>query len=387
MGTKGIKTMKHIVICGYHGFENSGDEALLQAMLDTLRAKSPDAHITVLSMRPRSTSSLYGVDSVHRFDPFRIARLFRKTDLLLFGGGSLLQDATSRKSLYYYLAVIRMAQKRGVKVMLYANGVGPLNHPLSRKLTKRVLDKVDLITLRDDDSDALLSEIGVTKPKTVVTADAAFTLRFDHLRADKGKDLLRTLGVPEGKPVAVVSVRPWKGAGANFCETLAAFCDEMIREYGVCPVLVPMQYKTDAPLARAIASAMNGTAYLPERGLTVDETFAVMQDAVFAVGMRLHTLIYASALEVPKYFPLPAAATLSIQPRSSAVTRYTDSTAPRMAAPSRYHCQETSDGAGELRRAVIRLPTMGVSVDSVTPPMRSFMRRTVRATSVGVQLR
>ncbi|MBR3995123.1 MAG: polysaccharide pyruvyl transferase CsaB [Clostridia bacterium] len=289
--------MKKIVICGYHGFANSGDEALLKAMIDILKRKQPDLSITVLSMHPESTKKLYNVDSVYRYNLFKIYRLFKSSDLFIFGGGSLLQDITSKRSLYYYLTIINMALKSGIKVMLYGNGIGPLTDKKSRIKTAKCLNKVDLITLRDDLSDKLLSEIGVTAPDIHITSDPAFTLQFDDLQ--KNDSLLCEAGIDSDTKYAVVAVRDWKDSVSNFNDIIAKFCDNISRKHNISPLFIPMQYKEDEQIALDIISRMDTKGYIIRRNLEIDEVFSLIGFSTLALGMRLHMLIYATTLGIP----------------------------------------------------------------------------------------
>ena len=289
--------MKKIVICGYHGFANSGDEALLKAMIDTLRNKYADLSITVLSMKPESTRKLYNVESVYRYNLLKIYRLFKNSDLFIFGGGSLLQDITSKRSLYYYLTILNMAIKSGIKVMLYGNGIGPLVHSKSRARVAGCLNKVDLITLRDDLSDKLLAEIGVNKPPVYITADPAFTLRFEDL--PKNDLLLSEAKIPSGTKYAVVSVRDWEKVDPNFAYSIAKCCDNLYSKHGIVSLFVPMQYKDDEEISLNIISKMESKGYIIRRPLEIDEVFSLIGFSTLSIGMRLHTLIYATTLGVP----------------------------------------------------------------------------------------
>lgn len=289
--------MKKIVICGYHGFANSGDEALLKAMIDILRRKNPDISVTVLSMHPESTEKLYNVKSVYRYNLFKIYRLFKESDLFIFGGGSLIQDITSKRSLYYYLTILKLALKTGIKVMLYGNGIGPLENPKSRRATAKCLNKVDLITLRDDLSDRLLAEIGVNIPPIHITADPAFTLSFDDL--PKNDSLLSEAGIGIGTKYAVIAVRDWKSSVSDFSTVMAKFCDDLSKRHGISPLFLPMQYKEDEIIAGEIISKMSVKGYMIKRPLEIAEVFSLIGFSSLAVGMRLHTLIYATTLGVP----------------------------------------------------------------------------------------
>ncbi len=289
--------MADIVISGYHGFRNSGDEALLFAILNTLRKKNPALTFTVLSKTPEETARAYGVHAVSRYDFFAVRREMKKAKMLLFGGGSLLQDATSSKSVLYYLAVLRLAQKCGLKTMLYANGVGPILKKRNRALAARILNRTDLITLRDDKSDEELRALGVTSPKTIITADPAFTL--DASLSLSGEYFLHMAGVPKKARLMVVSIREWKENAADFSAEMAAFCDDMAERHGLVPLFVPMQYPADVAIAEEVAGKMRHEAYHIRRELSVPEMFAVLSEAEVLVGMRLHSLIYATTLAVP----------------------------------------------------------------------------------------
>ena len=289
--------MSDIIISGYHGFRNSGDEALLFAILNTLRSKRNNLDVTVLSNTPEETARVYGVKSIYRYSFFKIKKEMKKTKLLLFGGGSLLQDVTSSKSLIYYLGIIKLAQKCNIKTMLYANGVGPINKKFNRKLAAKILNKVDVITLRDDKSDEELKVMGVTKPKIVITADPAFTLDADSSLS--GGYFTRMAGVPTGTKLCVVSVREWKKSALDFEDELAKLCDYMVEEYNIFPLFVPMQYPLDIEISKKVIDKMQHPAYIITRELSVPEMFSVLSEIEFIVGMRLHSLIYATTLEIP----------------------------------------------------------------------------------------
>ena len=289
--------MADILISGYHGYANSGDDALLRSVIDALQAEKPDVKITVLSGRPKETTQKFGVPAIHRYRYFSIARAMRRAKLLIFGGGSLLQDVTSTKSLYYYLSILSMAQHRKMKTMLFANGIGPLVHPFNRKLAAKVLDRVDAITLRDDTSDQELRAMNVQNEHVKITADPVFGLNLDDFSPDPSVAL--RAGVPEGVPYMVVAVRPWKYAEKHFFDVMAQACDEIVQKYGIVPIFLPMQASVDVPVAENICAKMKETGYRMQESLSLEETLSLISGATVSIGMRLHTLIYATVLMVP----------------------------------------------------------------------------------------
>lgn len=289
--------MADILISGYHGFANSGDEALLFAILNTLRKIKPELDFTVLSKKPEETSAVYNVNSINRYNPAKIRKEMKKSKMLLFGGGSLLQDVTSSKSILYYLAIIRLAQKCKMKTMLYANGIGPISKKLSRRLAAHILNKVDVITLRDDKSDEELKSLGVTKPKIIITADPAFTIDTDITQS--GRFFTNIAGIPQNTKLCIVSIRSWKNSSPYFCSDLARLCDNMVEKHDIYPLFVPMQYPEDTEISKNVMSLMKKPSYIINRELSVPEVFSVLSEAEILIGMRLHSLIYATTLAIP----------------------------------------------------------------------------------------
>lgn len=282
-----------IIISGYYGLGNSGDEALLKSIVDDLRRHDPDIRITALSGDARHTRETYGIDTVDRFSPFGVLRAMSRARLLISGGGSLIQDATSTKSLLYYLAIIAAAKLMGLKVMLYANGMGPISDKNVKKVT-RVLNKVDLITLRENISMAEIERCKITRPRVEVTADPAYLL--EPCQPDRAAELLRLFG-GRTRPVAI-SVRQWKNAAADF-ETQLARAADMLAEKGYTPLFFPMQLSRDLPISQKIMAKMAHPAGLVDREITVSEMLGVIRGCGAVIGMRLHALIFASAVNVP----------------------------------------------------------------------------------------
>jgi len=200
---------KKIVLSGYYGFSNCGDEGVLSSIVAGLKSRL-SGEITVLSASPEDTSKLYDVNAVPRYSLGEVSRAIRDCDLLISGGGSLIQDATSMRSLIYYLSVIAMAKHYGRKIMVLGQGIGPLRRPVSQRLAARTLNGVDLITVRDAPSAQLLNQIGVTKPSIHVTADPTFALQ-PCSDTDACK-LLQEAGIGDGEDVVAISLRSWPEA-------------------------------------------------------------------------------------------------------------------------------------------------------------------------------
>ncbi len=286
-----------VAISGYYGFRNSGDDSILKVIINDLKEACPNASITVLSQRPGETSRDFGVDSVDRFDFLKIWNLFKRTKLLISGGGSLIQDVTSSKSLFYYLAVIKLAKLRGAKVMLYANGIGPLTKDKNLKYVKKVLEKVDYITLREDSSMEELKRIVADYKNCRVTADPVFNASPED--DDLVCAALKQSGIEEGEKFFVISVRDWEGSDPETVQKISRFGNWVYEKYGIKPFVVPMQKKFDNGISAKINSRLTVPHGVCEKGYAPEVLMGIIGKAEFVLGMRLHTLIYAVKMGVP----------------------------------------------------------------------------------------
>ncbi len=167
---------KKICISGYYGFDNFGDEGILGILVQNLFQMDIENEVTVFSSNPDKTSKRYEVNSVKTFDVVGILNSLEKCDVLVSGGGSLLQDATSLKSLIYYLWVIFMAYYYKKKVIIFAQGIGPINNPIARFVTKMLLKKASYISVRDEKSLYMLRGWGL---KTELVSDPMWNLELE----------------------------------------------------------------------------------------------------------------------------------------------------------------------------------------------------------------
>lgn len=149
--------MTKYVISGYIGFDNFGDEAIAKVLISHLKSKNAEK-ITVLSSNPHKTARLYNVYSANYLKFFKP---ILESDILISGGGSLLQDVTSLKSLIYYLTVIVTALVFNKKVIIFAQGFTPFRTKLGKFFTKFVLQYCDKIYVRDAKSQEILRKMNL----------------------------------------------------------------------------------------------------------------------------------------------------------------------------------------------------------------------------------
>ena len=277
-------------ILGYYGYGNSGDDALLKAVINDMKEQDPTFTPVVLSHDPAKTAEIYGVECADRFSIKQVNDALSRARMLILGGGSLIQDITSTKSLMYYLWCIKRAKKLGCKVMLYANGIGPITHDSNIKLAAKVLNTVDVITLRDRESMDMLKSMGVTSPKISVTADPAFSLDADNARQDK---------LPLDGEYVCMSLRDFAGSDEEFIKSFAAMADYIVEKYNVTPVFIPMQYERDLAASIAAASFMKSEGKVLKNKLTPEQLIVAIRGAKAVFAVRLHTIIFAAASGVP----------------------------------------------------------------------------------------
>jgi polysaccharide pyruvyl transferase CsaB len=288
--------MPKVVISGYYGFHNSGDEAILYAMLMALRDVVPDLEAIVLSKDPAYTAREFGVRSIPRDNPSLVFKALWESDLLISGAGGLLQDIRGPKSIIYYLGVVLMAKLLGKPVFFYAQGFGPVSSAIGKALVRQVANRVNTITVRDPDSRDELNALGVTRPRLEVTADPVLGLDTSLVDRRKGRDILTRLGA-DNRPMAGISVRPWKGLEC-YKEVIAKVADDLLKE-GWQVLLVPMHCPDDVETCREVAARMRGRAILLEDQTDYMNMMSVTANLDLAVGMRLHFLIFSVIFGVP----------------------------------------------------------------------------------------
>lgn len=288
--------MYKILISGYYGFNNIGDESILRTVIDNLREKLPDVDITVLSQDPERTAEKYAVKSVRRMSLPDIFRAVRRCDLLLSGGGSLLQDATSGRSILYYLFILRLAQLLGKQTFIYSQGIGPISTPRNRRLTASILRRADGIVVRDAKSRDLLLEIGVPGQLVHVTADPV--IRVKRPDPAQGLRILEREGCPKERLTVGWAVKARK-PNREFLQEVYRCILWLREEYGADSVLIPFFYDEDVGACEDVARRLDGKAGCLRQKYLSEETLSIIGCMDVLVGVRLHSLIYAAVMGVP----------------------------------------------------------------------------------------
>ena len=288
---------KRILISGYYGFNNSGDDAILKAIVKDFKKADDSIDIMALSNNPQVTEKVYEIKAVNRFKITEVIRAVKSCDLFISGGGSLLQDITSTRSILYYLSLMKIALLLKKPIMVYANGIGPINRKINRNFTRKILNKVDYITLRDENSKKFLQELGVNNKNIAVTADPVFTLEASE--EHKVNEIFKAEKIPLDKPLVGISIRKWVGEDI-LIDNLSKAIEYLITKYNVNVVLVPMHYPGDLPISQKLIDSVNVKGcYLISNKYGVEDIIGVIKRFRLIIAMRLHSLIYAAVEKVP----------------------------------------------------------------------------------------
>jgi polysaccharide pyruvyl transferase CsaB len=266
------------VLCGYYGKGNGGDEALLVSMLEMLPA---NVKPLVLSADPRATSKNYGVKSSDRMNSRSVVRALKESQILILGGGSLIQDATSIRNSIYYGGLMGLAHQFGLQTIAIAQGIGPINQPLTRWIAKRAFGSCTAISVRDPASAALLQEWGIS---AIMAPDPVWSLA--------ATPVAEIASIPN--PKIAVTLRSHPQLTNDRLEILTKALVNLQIATGAHILLVPFQPTTDLDIAQQIQAELTDNSQVIT--LTNPKQLkGLFQGVDLAIGMRYHSLIMAAA--------------------------------------------------------------------------------------------
>ena len=265
------------VIAGYYGQGNGGDEALLVTLLQLL---PPQVTPVVLSAQPNQTTARYGVASCPHRDFARIFFLLCQSQIFIWGGGSLMQDATSWASPFYYGGLMAIAQILGLKTLAWAQGIGPLHNPPTRWLTRQVLSRCQGVSVRDRASAALLGQWQIPHS---LAPDPVWLLESAPLAPHSLTP-----------PVVAINLRRHPLLTPQRVDLLIQALSHFQQASQAHFRLIPFQGSQDLALAEAIALALPGPYEILSRE-DPRELLALFEGVDLTIAMRLHSLIMAAA--------------------------------------------------------------------------------------------
>jgi N-acetylglucosaminyldiphosphoundecaprenol N-acetyl-beta-D-mannosaminyltransferase len=308
-------TRLSILINGWYGHWNAGDDAILQVFVEQAIERL-DCDIVVLSELPENIPQSSRVGSAFHlpvsikgaikslFDGsfYRHLRHIWKCDLFVLGGGGLLRDNTTWRNLIRLLDEIWFSKLFGRKVMLYAIGVGPFKSRLGKFLIRASVNMCDLITVRSEGGAQLLREIGIAPERIHVVADPAFLLKP---AAPVDQEFIRLLS--GGKKIGVFPTISLVSGEQDFSHVhrIAAALDRLVEEEGLQFVALPMRVRDsgldDVKISLAIKTTMKHPEALDvyEKRLTPSELKWATSKNMMNITVRLHAMIFSLGAKVP----------------------------------------------------------------------------------------
>jgi polysaccharide pyruvyl transferase CsaB len=270
------------VLCGYYGFGNAGDEALLATLLQLLpKAITP----LVLSANPTVTERAYGVEAINRWQAFPVLRALHQSEFFILGGGSILQDVTSPRSLLYYSGLVGLAQGLGLKTIAWSQGLGPFKANWSQKLVQTLLHDCTQVSVRDRNSAQLLS-----------TWNIPYTQTVDPVWALKASPAPLSSNLP--MPRAAVILRPHPQLTSARLAVLTEALSQFQQATGLCLLLVPFQLPGDVALAQQLEKKLPGPSAIV-RFTDPRQLKGLFQMVEWTLAMRLHGVLMAASEGCP----------------------------------------------------------------------------------------
>ena len=299
-----------ITICGYYGFDNLGDEAILEAIVARLHELGFKDHIIVLSNNPQETSNRYGVKAIDRWNLSAITSAIFKTRLFISGGGGLFQDTTSINSVVYYGAMIALAKLAGAKICVYGQGLGPLRSPVSQMITRSSMNMASLLTVRDEDSKKMLADWHIPATKT---ADPVWNLPPTKLSEQIQQTWKKALAGKRSDLLIGLSLRALSSS-----DTTSGLDDQDLQNLVTCLkqahgkekdstiVLLPLQAEQDKPILQKFEQMWQADGgncvWAPlDQSAKPSEWLSFIGTLDLVIGMRLHSLIMALKNNVPTF--------------------------------------------------------------------------------------
>lgn len=296
-----LENMNRILLSGYYGFGNTGDDAILEAIVSAFRAGAPGCTLRVLTKLPSLSPLPENVIQIPRMDLLKIIQAIYESDLVISGGGGLIQDTTSFWSLCYYLGILFLAQIMRKKTMVFSQSIGPVIDFKSERLIKFVLNRVDCISVRDETGGSLLRKLGVETP-VAITRDPVFLLNLPSPKEADAVMKREELASNGDKSIVVVVIRKWQGA-----EKVVDILSESISQWfttidkPIQIVILPFQISQDLHLSQLLADKLSHKIPVTclSKKMTTFELLAIISQASFVVSMRLHALIFSALSNVP----------------------------------------------------------------------------------------
>lgn len=271
---------KEVMILGYYGFGNWGDEATLSAIINMINQTRQDTKINVLSYNGIETYKTHGVNGISRNHYNQILAAIKRSDIVICGGGTILQDVTSSRSLYYYLTIIWLAKKCHKKIVFFSNGFGPIIN--NSAITSKICNRADCIIVRDEKSKQMMVEMGIVK-KIYVSTDVVFN--FENSNIQK-------------KNKIAISLRPWKHSKELVCQVANA-ANKLIEKGYEIDLISLHKSRDEKVLSLLLEKIDKKDKVCLYKGENYKQIMDRIGESKLMIGMRLHANIFALINDMP----------------------------------------------------------------------------------------
>lgn len=279
-----------VMLCGYYGRHNLGDDMSLKALAINLSKVCGVDKKVVITTDATATPTDDGTVFIHRFNLPKIYKYMKQSKMFILGSGSILQDATSSRSMVYYLHVLKKALSLCQRTMLYSNGIGPIHRTKHRQKATLLLNKVMRIVVRDKKSLEYLREMGVRNPAVELAADETFTMEKNLF--------LREYPLENSKKYLGINLR-YLNIDEQFISEFAKFIDFAAKKYSLTPLLLPVQYEQDIPVLKRVSDKLKCDHVLITQKLEHEKTLSILSQCEVSVLERLHAIIFTSIFGKP----------------------------------------------------------------------------------------
>lgn len=261
--------MTKVLISGYYGFKNFGDEAILSVLVNHLKSKS--CKITVLSSDTEYTETIYNIKAVNSFNLKEVINAIKDTDIFISGGGSLLQDVTSLKSLIYYSSLITLAKLFRKKVIIFAQGIGPIKNKLAQIVVKNLLKTCDYLSVRDENSLKLLNSWNINAE---LTCDPIYSIKVNQQKPQNN------IGI---------QLRDFKTMNYNLLQKLALLVVSKFSDKKVC--IFSFQNSEDLEICKKFENLIKSFNSEIKTEIITENIINKISELEYLIAMRFHALL------------------------------------------------------------------------------------------------
>lgn len=284
-----METRKQIAVSGYYGSGNLGDEAILEGLTKgiTDRFGQQEIHLVVLSDDPEETKKHHNLDSVNRWSPIQVIKTLNRADLLISGGGGLLQDRTSSFSLWYYLGVIWLAKLLGTPVYILGQGIGPINHRLNKLFLSWTIKQTNGALVRDEASLDLLQSMNLHRTKVNKGTDLAFLLpERENSQDDFFED--------DNPEIVAAALRNDIHGKMDVVRAVSSGLDLLNQKFGVNVILFSTNSAADRQINHDLCEATDTSCNIIDvPHLTPTQLVKMMKGVDLIIGGRLHVIVFS----------------------------------------------------------------------------------------------